>query len=77
MHAPDAVARAATAAADTETAVALLREWLARSQQALVEGKLTPSERARIGELATNAAQWLAAREEKVMRLARLARRDA
>lgn len=58
-----------------DDAVALLKKWIARAHASLDNDRLTPQERARIGELAINAASWLASRERLLELQARRAER--
>ena len=56
---------------DTEQAVALVIQWVDAASVSLTNDKLTPTERARIGELALSAATWLTDREAKLAKAQR------
>lgn len=64
-------------AADAEEAARVVVQWVAATSSALTNDKLTPTERARLGELALSAATWLAEREARIVAAKRDAKRAA
>lgn len=58
-------------------AVWLVGQWVKTAAESLANDKLTATERARIGELALSAAQWLEQRDEKLAKVAAAAKQRA
>lgn len=63
--------------ADADLAAAHVVEWAKGARAALSEDKLTPTERARLGDLVLNAAQWLDERATRIAKEEKEAKRAA